>query len=81
MSRLEAIVTEGVLKLYGHNCQLQKDDIVSLQDLLCLMLIEENEVYETILAVNIGAFMERRRKKEYYSVFDTNDKFMKEQLK
>jgi len=49
--------------------------------LLCLMLIEENEVYETILAVNIGAFMERRRKKEYYSVFDTNDKFMKEQLK
>jgi hypothetical protein len=36
---------------------LKVDDIVSLEDLLYLMLIEEEEVYETILAVNVGAFL------------------------
>jgi hypothetical protein len=45
------------------------------------MVIEESEVYESILAVNMGAFLERKRQKEYYSVFDTKDKYMKEHLK
>jgi hypothetical protein len=60
---------------------LKADDIVSLEDLLYLMLIEESEIYETVLAVNVGAFLERKRQKEYYSVFDTKDKLMKEHLK
>jgi hypothetical protein len=45
------------------------------------MIIEENEVYETILAVNVGAFLERKRQKEYYSVYDNKDKYMKDHLK
>lgn len=80
-ARFETIVTEGVLKLHRGECLLKVDDIVSLEDLLHLMLIEEGEIYETILAVNVGAFLERKRQKEYYSVFDTKDKFMKEHLK
>jgi len=27
------------------------------------MIMEESEVYETILAVNMGAFLEKKRKK------------------
>lgn len=45
------------------------------------MIMEESEVYETILAVNVGAFLEKKRQKEYYSVFDANDKHMKQHLK
>jgi hypothetical protein len=69
------------LKLHNRSCLLKADDIVSLEDLLYLMLIEESEIYETVLAVNVGAFLERKRQKEYYSVFDTKDKLMKEHLK
>lgn len=42
--------------------------------------MQECEIYELILAVNIGAYLEKRRQKQYYSVFDANDKFIKEHL-
>lgn len=42
MSRFETIVTEGVLKLHKGNCDLKVDDILSLEDLLALMIIEES---------------------------------------
>jgi D-alanyl-D-alanine carboxypeptidase len=80
-SRFETIATEGVLKMHKGDCLLRPDDILSLEDLLHLMIMEEAEVYETILAVNVGAYLEKKRQKEYYSVFDANDRSMKQQLK
>ena len=62
-NRFETIVTSGVLKLHPKPCHLIADDIVSLEDMLHLMIMEEHEIYETILAVNIGAYLEKKRQK------------------
>lgn len=45
------------------------------------MIMEESQVYETVIAVNIGAYLQKKRQKQYYSVFDANDKQMKQHLK
>lgn len=34
-----------------------------------------------MLAANVGAFLEKKRHKSYYSVFDANDKSLKQHLK
>jgi len=34
-----------------------------------------------VLAANVGAFLEKKRHKSYYSVFDANDKSLKQHLK
>ena len=46
-----------------------------------MMIMDENEIYETMLAVNVGAYLQKKRQKEYYSVFDANDKHIKQHLK
>lgn len=43
--------------MHQNQGQLIADYIVSLEDLLHLMIMEESEIYETILAANVGAFL------------------------
>lgn len=57
LSRFETIVTEGLLKMHPKPCHLKADDIISLEDLLYMMIMDENEIYETMLAVNVGAYL------------------------
>ena len=81
IARFETIVTEGVLKLHKHRCMLAADDILSLEDLMHLMIMQESEAYETVLAVNVGAYLEKKRQNQYYSVFDNKDKHMRTHLR
>ena len=62
ISRFQTIVTSSVLKLYK-NSTLEEDDILTLEDLLHLMMMEEGEEYELVAALNIGAYLQKKRKK------------------
>ena len=42
LSRFETIVTEGLLKMHPKPCHLKADDIISLEDLLYMMIMDEN---------------------------------------
>jgi len=43
-----------------------------LEDLLHLMILDESEIYEVILSANVGAYLYKKHKNEYYSVYDVN---------
>lgn len=79
-TRFDMIVTPGILLNFPDNKTLNADDILSLKDLLTLMVVEESEIYEVVISVNIGAYLFKKSRGEYYSVFDVNDSKMKEHL-
>jgi D-alanyl-D-alanine carboxypeptidase len=56
LTRFQTIVTASVLKYYC-DCKLQVDDIITLEDLVHLLLMEDNEEYELIAAINLGAYL------------------------
>lgn len=78
-TRFQTIVTGSVIKFYKHS-KLKVDDILTLEHLIHLLLMDEGEEYELIVAVNIGAYLEKKRRKEYYSVYDADEKMFKVHL-
>ena len=79
MSRFQTIVTKSVVNIY-RGSKLKEDDIITLDHLLKMMIMDEGEEYELVAAVNIGAYLEKKRKREYYSVYDADDKLFKTHL-
>ena len=41
------------------------------------MVLDESEIYEVILSANVGAYLHKKHKNEYYSVYDVNEKTLK----
>lgn len=75
-NRFQTIATASALKYYK-NSKLKVDDIMTLDHLVHMLLMDEGEEYELMAAVNIGAYLEKKRKKEYYSVYDADEKLFK----
>jgi hypothetical protein len=55
-TRFQTIVTSSVIKFYK-NSKLKVDDILTLEHLIHLLLMDEGEEHELIMAINIGAYL------------------------